>query len=492
MSGMKQIMPLWEKIKNNRKLRCGGFSVALTFGVVVLILLLAALFDGLENRFALQVDCSFNGATTQGEITRNVLAQLEKDVQLYAVLPASGGDENLLSLLQRYEVASDHVTVTKENLLKNPLLTSQFTDAAGGKTVTDDCLIVYCPETNLSRILTNEDYVYRSYNQETGYFDLTLISYEKMITEAILYVTQESIPSIQILTGHREKDHEETELLEKTLKESNYQVLRVNLAAGDTLNPQDPLMILSPQYDLSDEELLQLTEYAKAGGDFFITSQYSDPLDMSNYNALLRSYGIEALPGLTIADQEETESYYADYPAILMPYMLKTDVTRSLLDAGETILLVTETRSYRMPDLQPDGVMAYPLLITGGAYLRTEADDGKAAAEQESGESAQYAVSIWSDKLYETGVTSHMFVMGDSNLFLDYWMQLNTSSNAFLLQVIHSLQEKEPVSLNILPKAAQRESLSMGDITPAVIVTVMLPLLILLGALLVLVPRKNL
>ncbi len=251
-------------------------------------------------------------------------------------------------------------------------------------------------------------------------------------------------------------------------------------------------MILSPQYDLSDEELLQLTEYAKAGGDFFITSQYSDPLDMSNYNALLRSYGIEALPGLTIADQEETESYYADYPAILMPYMLKTDVTRSLLDAGETILLVTETRSYRMPDLQPDGVMAYPLLITGGAYLRTEADDGKAAAEQESGESAQYAVSIWSDKLYETGVTSHMFVMGDSNLFLDYWMQLNTSSNAFLLQVIHSLQEKEPVSLNILPKAAQRESLSMGDITPAVIVTVMLPLLILLGALLVLVPRKNL
>lgn len=489
---MKKIKSLWEKGKNNRKLRCGGLSVLLTAAAVVLIVLLAALFDSLEDRFALQIDCSFNGATTQGEITNNVLAQLDKNIQIYAVVPASGEDENLLSLLKRYDVSSDLVTVTKENLLKNPLLRSQFTDAAGNKTVTDDCLIVYCPETNLARILTNEDYVYHSYNQETGYFDLALISYEKMITEAILYVTQESIPRIQILTGHREKDHDDTELLEKTLKESNYQVVRVNLAAGDTLNPQDPLMVLSPQYDLSDEELLQLTEYAKAGGDFFITSQYSDPLDMSNYNALLRSYGIEALPGLTIADEADTESYYADYPAILMPYMLKTDVTSSLLEAGETILLVTGTRSYRMPDLQPDGVMMYPLLITGGAFLRTEGVDGKSAEQQESGESKQYVVSIWADKLYESGIISHMFVMGDSNLFLDYWMQLNTSSNAFLLQMIHSLQGQEPISLNILPKAAQRESLSLGDITPAVLVTVMLPLLILLGALLVLIPRKNL
>ena len=491
MIGMKK-KSLWTWMKNNRKLRCGGFSIVLTAVVVALIVLLSALFDGLEDRFALQVDYSFNGATTQGEITKNILAQLDKDVEIYAVLPVSGEDENLLSLLKRYEVSSDRVTVIRENILKDPLLRNQFTDATGNKSVTDDCLVVFCPDTGLARILDEEDFIYRSYNMVTGYFDQIMISYEKMITEAIYYVTQESVPCIQILSGHREKNQDETSFLEQLLNEANYQVVRVNLAAGDELKPENPLLILSPQYDLSDEELNQVLEFAKAGGDFFITSTYSDPLNLNNYNALLRSYGIEALPGIAVAKEDDPDSYYSNYPVVLLPYMQETDITRSLLSAGETILLVSEARAYRMSDKQPDGVMVYPLLITGEAYMHTTSEDSSSILQDKDDQEGKFAVSMWADKLYENGVVSHMFVIGDSSLFLDYWMQLNTSSNAFMFQIIRSLQEKDPISLNIAPKAAYRESLSLGNITPAVIVTVMLPLLILLSALLVLIPRRNL
>ena len=60
MSGKK-----WaERLKNNRKLRCGGFSVLLTAAAVILVLLIAALADVLEKRYALQADLSFNAATT--------------------------------------------------------------------------------------------------------------------------------------------------------------------------------------------------------------------------------------------------------------------------------------------------------------------------------------------------------------------------------------------------------------------------------------------
>ena len=78
MSGMKKWSNLWDRIKCSRKLRCGGFSMALTAGMVVLVVLVAALCDGLENHFALEADFSFNGATSQGEITKNAIAQLEK------------------------------------------------------------------------------------------------------------------------------------------------------------------------------------------------------------------------------------------------------------------------------------------------------------------------------------------------------------------------------------------------------------------------------
>ncbi|MBR3015581.1 MAG: Gldg family protein [Clostridia bacterium] len=488
----KRLKALWLKLSNNRKLRCGGFSVALTAAVVVLVMLLSALFDGLEQRFALQMDFSFNGATTQGEITKSALAQLDKDVKIYAVVPASGGDEDLLSLLNRYGAASGHVTVTEENLLKNPVLQSQFTDAAGTRYVTDDCLIVHCPDTGLSRILTEDDYIYRSYNMETGYFDQTLVSYEKAVTEAILYVTQESVPIIQILSGHKELTQDETAFLEQNLTDANYQVVRVNLAAGDELNPEDPLMLLSLKYDLTEDELNQLMDFARAGGDFFVTAEYDDPMNLKNYNALLRAYGIEAYPGLVVAKEEDKESYYADYPVILMPSMQETDVTRPLISAGESILLVTEARAFRVSDMQPEGVMAYPLLITGEAYLRETANGDDTVEQQPGDPEGKFAVSVWSDQIFENGAVSHMFVLGDSNVFTDYWMQLNTSSTAFLLQVIRALQEKEPVSLDIILKPAQRESLTLGNITPAVIVIVMLPLLVLLGALLVLLPRKNL
>ena len=489
---MKRIKAWINQNINSRKFRCGGFSAVLTAAVVLLALLVGALADGLEKRFALQIDCSFNGAATQGAVTDAALAQLEKAVTLYAVIPPSGGDATLLSLLDRYDAASDQVTVRRESLIKNPVLQTQFTDAAGLRQVTEDCLIVSCPETGRARVLAAEDFTLYSYNSETGYFDLTSYSYEKSVTEAILFVTQSEVPRIQLLTGHGEMTAAETEPLEETLTSANYQVERVNLAAGGKLDPQSLLMILAPQYDLSDRELDALMDFARAGGSFFIVSQYSDPLNLDRFQALFRAWGIEAYPGMVIAKEEDKGAYYADSPVILMPAMLETDATRSLLAAGEDILLLTAARAFRLPAKEPAGVMLSPVLATGEAYIRNIEDGASTAARQPGDEEGRFCVALWSDKMFEDGEVSHAFIMGDMTMFLNYWMQSSTSSTAFLLQMIRSLQGQEPVNLDILPVTAQRGMLALGNITPAVIVTVMLPLLVLLGAALVLWPRKNL
>ncbi len=489
---MKRIKACFDAIRNNRKLRCGGFSVALTAAVVLAALLLGALCDSVEKRFALQADFSFNGATTQGEVTRAVLAQLDKDVLLCAVIPSGGGDETLLSLLDRYDAASGRVSVRRESLLGNPALQTLYADAAGETRVTDDCLIVTCQETGRTRILSAQDYVLYSYNMQTGYFDEQSYSYEKSITEAILYVSQDDVPLIQILTGHGEMEAADTAILEDTLVSANYQVRRVSLAAGDALDPGSVLMILAPRYDFSEREIGQLMDFARAGGDFFIVSQYSDPLTLDNYQAFLRAFGIEAYPGLVIAKAEDTDSYYAESPAILMPYMQETDATRPLLAAGEDILLLSAARAFRDPAYPPDGVALSPVLVTGQAYIRNIEDGLNVADQQPTDEEGRFVVAMWSDKMFDGGAVSHALALGDATLFLNYWMQSSTSSTPFLLQMLRSLQGQEPVNLDILPKTAQRDGLSLGNLTPALIVTVMLPLLVALGAALVLWPRKNL
>ena len=489
---MEKIKRWLKKMKNNPKLRCGGFSAALTAAVVACALLFGALADGLEKRFALRVDCSFNGATTQGAVTNAALAQLDKDVILYAVTPVSGGDATLLSLLDRYAAASARVEVREENLMKNPVLQTQFSDAAGENQVTDDCLIVSCPETGRARVLTGEDYTLYSYNPETGYFDEISYSYEKCVTEAILFVTQDDVPQLQILTGHGEKSAEETEPMEETLVSANYAVRRVNLKAGDELDPESPLLILCPQYDISEQEIEQLLAFARAGGDFFLVGQYADPLTLDNYQAFLRLFGIESYPGMVIAKQDDRESYYADSPVILMPYMQEAEATRSLLSAGEDILLLTAARAFKLPNTVPDGVMLSPILMTGEAYIRNVQDGLAVSAQQPGDEEGRFCVALWADKMFEDGTVSHAFIIGDMTMFLNYWMQSSTSSTAFLTQMMRSLQGKTPVDLDIMPITAQRQGLSLGNITPAVIVTVMLPLLVLLGAALVLWPRRNL
>lgn len=489
---MKKIKRWLLSAAQNRKLRAGGFSVLLTALVVLCALLLGALADGLEKKYALQADYSFNGVTSQSEVTRSALKQLEKDVSLYAVMPSSGGDETLLSLLNRYDATTERVTVTRESLISNPVLQQQYQDAMSGAKPTEECLIVHCPQTGLSRILTSRDFTLYAYNTETGVYDQTQYSYEKSVTEAILFVTQDEVPCVQILTGHGEKMEDETALLEKTLTSANYQVKRVSLTAGNALDPQSPLLILCPRYDFSEEEIALLMDYAGQGGDFFIVSQYADPTYLDRFQALLRAYGLSWYPGMVIAKAEDTGSYYAGSTVALMPALQEADVTRTLLSGGETVYLLSSARAWKLPETVPDGVMLSPILTTGEAYIRNFGDGESTSQQQPGDEEGRFAVAVWADKLFDSGAISHAFVIGDFTLFSDAWISGNTSSTALLLQVIRTLQGRESVNLDILPVQAQRESLRLGSIAPAVIVTVMLPLMVLLGAVLVLWPRKNL
>lgn len=479
-------------ILKNRKLRCGGFSALLTALALVFAVLLGALADTAETRYALTLDCSFNAATTQGETTRAVLAQLERDVHIYALVSETEGkNATLFSLLERYAAASPHVTYSQESAVRNPVLLSQFSDALGENDVTGDCLIVSCPETGRARVLNESNYYVYSYNSDTGYFDQAGYTYEKSVTEAILYVSQDELPVVQILTGHGELSAEDAAVLEETLVNANYLVKRVSLQAGDTLDPESPLMILSPRLDFSDGELDSLMAFAKAGGDFFFGMQYSDSLTLENYNALLRAYGVTPYPGLVIAKEEDADSYY-DAPVYLMPYMQETNATLPLISAGKNILLLAGARAFHT-DLEHDGnVTLLPVLATGEAYIRNYQDEASLSEQQPGDEEGRFAVALWADKMYEDGTVSHAFVIGNLTLFLDYWTLNNTDSQAFLLQIVRSLQGKFPVSLDILPKNALRAGLSLGNITPAVVVTALLPLLVALGAALVLLPRKNL
>ena len=487
---MKKIRQWWNKLKGNRKLRCGAFSVLLSGMAVSICVLLVFVCDRIEKKHALTGDYSFNAATVQGEVSQEVLYALEKDVHIYAVVPQQGENATLMKLLERYDAASEHITCSRESILKNPALLERFSDVIGDNKVSDDCLIVYCRETGRARVLDEDDYYVYSYDLQTGAFSEAGFTYEKSLTEAILYVSGDEMPTLQVLTGHGELTKADTAAMEQLLVSANYQVQWVSLNQN-TLDAESPLMILSPYFDFSEQELNQLTAFAMAGGDFLIATQYSDPVNMENFNALLRMYGVESLPGLVVAEEEDKDSYYADTPVWLMPYMLETAATLPLIENAMDILLFPGARAFEMLDDLPN-TLVQPVLETGKAYISSGYLNGLDDISMQPGDREGYfPVAVWTDKMFDDGTLSHALVLGNVDVLTDSWLHNNTHASAFLMQMIQSLQGKEAVQLDIVPRNAIREGLGLGNITPAIVAAVLLPLLILIGALLVLVPRKS-
>ena len=158
---------LFKLLFSHRKLRSGAFSLLLTGLVLTVCILTCMMGDMLEDRFALQMDFSFNNATTQSKITTEQLQLLDKDVHIYILSSLGNSNQSLLSLLTRYAAISDHITFSQENISANPLLLTRFRDLLGENEVTSDCAIVYCEKTNRARILAEDDFSVAEYDLNT-------------------------------------------------------------------------------------------------------------------------------------------------------------------------------------------------------------------------------------------------------------------------------------------------------------------------------------
>lgn len=192
------------KKKLHRKLRQGALNTALCLLCAAACVLTVVAADYLESKYDWQLDYSFNNITTQGEATENLLDSLTRDVRMYAVFSDGSEDSQLIALLNRYQARTPHITWSQENLTRNPLLLQLASSYGDDSAVNSDCLIIRCEETGRTRVLTAEDYIERTYDAEQGLYTITGWQYEKSISEAILYVTADSLPRMQLLSGHGE------------------------------------------------------------------------------------------------------------------------------------------------------------------------------------------------------------------------------------------------------------------------------------------------
>ncbi len=486
------------KIKFPAALRRKALHTLLCYLSVALCLMTILVMDTVEDNHGLRRDLSFNAITTYSDVTDQVLSSLAYPVHVYALFSSGSEDLQLIELLNRYQAACEKFTWSQENLTRNPLLAQIVSSELSDEAVSSDCMVIRCEKTGRTRILTGTDYVQYSYNVETGAYDAAGFTYEKSLSEALLYVTSDELPLLQILTGHDELDEDEAAVMEDKLESANYELTRINLALGDIPDPAAPLFILSPRMDLTEDELNTLYDFARLGGNFFITIDFDDPDELPHFYSLYREYGFEPLPGILVADANDSASYYYNNSQLL-PQMLPGDVTDYLYANGYTHIVMVGARGLKMPGETDNSLLLTTCLQSGEtAYIRnfdeTLSNEQISIEKQENDLTGQFALALSADRAYSDGTRSRAFIIGSSAIFTDTtgYMFSNTYSGELLLYAADYLSAGETIHLDILARDAVRPQLSYTDITVPTLLLTLAPLLVLVIALAILRPRRHL
>jgi len=486
MKKFKQFLQVLRK----PKWRFGAYSALVMIILIAIGVLLNIGIDSLETTYGWRLDLSFNGYTATGEETQEVLDTMTEPVTLYLLYSSGDMDSQLYEVLLKYQQLSDLITVKAIDLVKNPNFVSLF-EGDLQSSVEANSVVVSCETTGNYKILNYEDFITWGYNIETGEIEAEGLAYEKNVTEAIVYVSQEDVPVIGISQGHGELTTDTLENLIEFLQSNSYDVVTVDLLSGDTLDGIDLLLIADPYKDFTTGEIEAMKAFAQSGGSFFVIRDYTDPLDMENYQSLLRSYGVVPLAGVVVASEEDTGSYYGER-IYLLPYFNSLDMTVPLIESGMDVLLLVGTCAFEPPDQTDASLSAVTVLKSGeNAYLR-DPETGDGSIEYQEGDlQGELTLAILAARMHSDGTISRMFAIGNSTVFTDEYIYQRTYNEEFIMQLMSELLPQKTVSLDIIAKTALHPGLTVQGTGPAIALLAALPALIFLLALYVLLPRKN-
>ena len=134
-----------------------------------------------------------------------------------------------------------------------------------------------------------------------------------------------------------------------------------------------------------------------------------------------------------------------------------------------------------------------PLIITGASYIRDYVHvEPDVTSQQPTDEEGYFALSVLCARVNENGRVSQAVVTGNAEMFTHWWIEENTYSADFLKRSLSYMQGESPISLDISGKTGVREMLTLGSLIPLIIASALLPLLVVLAALRVLLPRRHL
>ncbi len=379
--------------ENKRATRAGTralISIAVLLALLITVNVLVSLLPATMTVF----DATENGLYSTSATTEKFLSSLKEDVTVYVVCSDNRPEDTPGLLLERYAALSGRVKIKFADPERDAERLADYADITSlteysmvvvsdrRSTVVDyDSCRYYqidglgeVPASQYTQMVSSADFTYYYYYYYQNYgIDLTAAEpyygLEAQLTQAIEYVTAESVPHMYLLKGSAEPGTYLSDFIATVQPE----IESLDLDSADVV-PADaaPLMICAPETDLSSATADKILAYLEKGGKLLLITSPENAA-MPNLMRVTESFGVSASTGVLY---EGNANNYKNAPTELLPSVnSQHSITYSLINYGYGAPFLPNAHGIEISAELPENVSVTELLTTS-ASAYTVANDG--------------------------------------------------------------------------------------------------------------------
>ena len=465
--------------------KVGAYSTTMIVVVVAAAVIANSLVAAIPDKY-MAIDATSTNLYSITDTTKNLLANLDKDVTLYVINDENSKDEVIDKTIRQYASASSHISFEYKDPARYPSFYKQYGDSS----MSYNSVIVVCGDRY--KVVDSSDMYETTIDYNTYTSTTTGYDGEGQLTSAINYVTRDDMPKAYNITGHSETKvgSNFTDAIEKM----NVEISDLNLMSVDAV-PEDAefLMIIAPQTDFSADDAQKIIDYANNGGKLYIcTCAMDDPAGtLPNFQKILDNYKATVIPGAII--EQNAKNYYQS-PIYILPNVKSSTLTTGVYN--EKYIIAPYTQGLVVDDSSDDITVETILESSDQATTYTEAvaANEEAEAEEASEPAAPFNLGCHITKTTD-GKTSNLF------LFTSFYMLSNDADNmvsnansTLFGNCIATYVSADTGNISIPVKAYNSESLMIDSamgLVYGVLFTVIIPLVLILAGFVIWFRRRK-
>lgn len=275
------------------------------------------------------IDFTATKLYTLTDTSKEQLKDIQKEVNMYFI----GYSENdtIIDLVNQYENVNKNIKIEIiTDTTSRPDLVQKYeidTSTSG----------IIVESGDKYKVLTSYDF----YTYDPATYEQIDITEEKL-TNSILYVVADKIPTVYFLEGYSEFSVSQnmnylTVYLENEVTE--YDTLNI-ITTGKIPEKCDTLIIPSPSKDFDDVATQAIIEYINNGGNIlWFNMVVAEKNEFTNVNKILAMYGVKPFE-VGVIKETDSNKMMSGLSNVILPEVQYTDITKNI----PNVLLVNATK----------------------------------------------------------------------------------------------------------------------------------------------------